>query len=189
VLLELAKDWSTFVVVVKGSAPQSVYPETVWLYECKESLDVTECRICSRYNLVTPSGTRNVHVSKVTTLFCRKLCLVYWRSVLFWEDTTCAGTQGAVWLLRRGHVDQIPVQTLGTVDFGKVLCRFGRPCRKSCTNERNVRIICFVSGQKCGRCVPPEPDYEGVVVIREIGTGYPKDTAVLMHEVRLQGSL
>lgn len=40
-------------------------------------------------------------------------------------DTTCADTQGAVWLLRRRDVDQIPVQALGNVDFGQVLCRFG----------------------------------------------------------------
>jgi len=39
------------------------------------------------------------------------------------------------------------------------------------------------------RCVAPNPDYEGTVVNREVGTGYPTDTAVLLHGVSLQVSL
>jgi hypothetical protein len=36
-------------------------------------------------------------------------------------DSTCAGDQKAVWLLRRSPVDRIPVHTLEFVYFGKVL--------------------------------------------------------------------
>lgn len=40
-------------------------------------------------------------------------------------DSTCAGDQKAVWLLRRSPVDRIPVHTLGFVYFGKVLGLLG----------------------------------------------------------------
>ena len=62
------------------------------------------------------------------------------------------GYSGAVWLLRRRAVDRIPVQTLGTVDFGKVLCWFSGLVLKAAQMKETSELTPSILAKKWALC-------------------------------------